>query len=317
MQINRNFLYFPSPDSNLVTDHHQTAHYAKLKLATTKVLNKNPAEVIHADSVVLDAAENSESASHKAADECQARITAASKNFVLKSDSNALLRSQFNLAFDAFHAAEEKGLFAIQLKDVFEAPLAQRRHHKRSTSSNASSESNLSTNSICSTLSTSTTSMNTSTNHPMSTHCTPTKKCPSSCGKLGEQTVFNFNDSYVSEYLKQQQLQHQQAGSHQNQVFNRPITRSITHHNNKFNAADIAAPGHTSSVACAAAPNSSNEFIDMNTINCSSLNANSAAVAAAYSMHEPPACTVPIFNGTLTNAFLFNYLFKPGLSGPE
>jgi serine/threonine protein kinase len=152
---------------------------------------------------------------------------------------NNTLKNQFNLAFNAFHAAEEKGLFTIQLKDVFEAPLAQRRHHKRSTSSNASSESNLSTNSICSSLSTSTTSINTNTSNTI--NCTPTKKCPSSCGKLSEKTVFNFNDNYVNEYLKQQEIlnfSQSSLNSHQNtqnQVFNRPITRSITHHNNKLN----------------------------------------------------------------------------------
>ena len=150
------------------------------------------------------------------------------------------LRSQFNRAFEAFHAAEEKGLFTLQLKDVFEAPLAQRRHQKRSTSSNASSESNLSTNSICSSLSTSTTSIITSTGSSMQ-FSTPTKKCPSNCGKLSEPILFTFNDAYVSEYLKQQQQlqqQNQQHYAHQNgpnQVFNRPITRSITHHNNKLN----------------------------------------------------------------------------------
>ena len=139
------------------------------------------------------------------------------------------LKVKFNLAFNAFHAAEEKGLLTIQLKDVFEAPLAQRRHHKRSTSSNASSESNISTNSS---MSTSTASMSNATSNTTSTNYTPTKKCPLSCGKLGEQTVFNFNDSYVSEYLQQQQ--HQIPSNNQNLVFNRPITRSITHHNNRL-----------------------------------------------------------------------------------
>lgn len=147
-------------------------------------------------------------------------------------DQGIWLKNQLNMAFDAFHAAERKGLFSIQLKDVFEAPLAQRRHHKRSTSSNASSESNVSTNSICSSLSTSTTSMNTViTTTNASTYSTPTKKCPSSCGKQSEQIVFTFNDSLVNEYLQQQQ-QLQQSHS---QVFNRPITRSITHHNSKLN----------------------------------------------------------------------------------
>jgi hypothetical protein len=46
---------------------------------------------------------------------------------------------------------------------------------------------------------------------------------------LTEQTVFNFNESYVTDYLKQQKNSH-------NLVFNRPITRSFTHHNNKFNS---------------------------------------------------------------------------------
>ena len=130
------------------------------------------------------------------------------------------------MAFSAFHAAEEKGLLNIQLKDVFEAPLAQRRHHKRSTSSNASSESNISTNSS---LSTSNASMNTTTSNTNANY-TPTKKCPLSCGKLSEQTIFNFNNRYVTEYLKQQHIQ----TNNQNLVFNRPITRSITHHNNKL-----------------------------------------------------------------------------------
>jgi serine/threonine protein kinase len=161
---------------------------------------------------------------------------------------NSLLKAQFNLAFDAFHEAEKKGLFTIQLKDVFEAPLAQRRHHKRSTSSNASSESNISTNSMCSSLSTSTTSMNTTnsanTNALVaatltSSYTTPTKICPSSCGKQSEQTVFDFNDSYVNEYLKQQeQHQQHQHGHSQNVVFNRPITRSITHHNSKLSTSN-------------------------------------------------------------------------------
>ena len=169
----------------------------------------------------------------------------------LQSDSEpVLLKSHFSRAFDAFHAAEAKGLFAIQLKDVFEAPLAQRRHHKRSTSSNASSESTQSTNSMCSSLSTSTTSMNTTSTangggggggasssqliHSYVNGHTPTKKCPLSCGKPSERTVFNFNDSYVSEYLSQQQ-QLSLANAHQ--VFNRPITRSLTHHNNKLGVA--------------------------------------------------------------------------------
>ncbi len=123
-------------------------------------------------------------------------------------DSEVIKQLKYNInrAYDAYHLAEKQGLLVIQLKDVFEAPLAQRRRNKRSTSSNASSESNVSTNSICSTLSTSTTSVNNG-----GASYTPTKKCPSSCGKLGEQTVFNFTDVETSEQL------------------NRPVTRSITH----------------------------------------------------------------------------------------
>jgi ribosomal protein S6 kinase alpha-5 len=132
------------------------------------------------------------------------------------------LKSQFNLAINAYHVAESQGLL-FNLKDVSEAPLAKRRQHKRSTSSNASSESNMSSNSMCSSLSTST-----------NINFTPTKKCPSTCGKQTEHTVFTFNDSYVNEYLKQQQLL-SNGVQHNNQVFNRPITRSITHHNQKFN----------------------------------------------------------------------------------
>lgn len=147
---------------------------------------------------------------------------------------NNLLREQFSLALNAFHTAEQKGLFSIQLKDVFEAPLAQRRHHKRSTSSNASSESSVSTISICSSLSTSTTN-NTNNLSVFNSNTTPTKKCPLSCGKLTEQTVFNFSESYVSDYLKQQK-------NSNNIVFNRPITRSFTHHTNKFNATNDSVP---------------------------------------------------------------------------
>lgn len=123
-------------------------------------------------------------------------------------DSEVIKQLKYNInrAYDAYHLAEKQGLLVIQLKDVFEAPLAQRRRNKRSTSSNASSESNVSTNSICSTLSTSTTSVNNG-----GASYTPTKKCPSGCGKLGEQTVFNFTDVETSEQL------------------NRPVTRSITH----------------------------------------------------------------------------------------
>ena len=166
--------------------------------------------------------------------EGQAGQSVTDKNLKLQTN-DCLLKTQFNLAFDAFHEAEKKGLFNIQLKDVFEAPLAQRRHLKRSTSSNASSESNISSNSMCSSLSTSTTSMNTTVSTAL-VNSTPTKKCPLSCGKLGEHTVFNFNDSYVNEYLKQQQ-QCQPPGG-QNLVFNRPITKSITHHNNKLHNTD-------------------------------------------------------------------------------
>ncbi len=129
------------------------------------------------------------------------------------------LNHNIHKTFDAYYTAEKNGLLnAIKLRDVFEAPIAQRRRNKRSTSSNASSESNMSTNSMCSSLSTSTTSMNT-------TMTTPTKRCPLSCGKISELTVFNFTETYVNEYLKQQSTQ---------QLFHRPITRSITH-NNKIN----------------------------------------------------------------------------------
>jgi hypothetical protein len=108
--------------------------------------------------------------------------------------------------------------------------LAQRRQLKRSTSSNASSESNISNNSMNSYISTST--MNTTLSHLINT--TP-KKCPLSSGKVSEPSVFNFNDSYVNEYLKQQQ---QNSSQNQNLVLNRPITRSITHHNAKVNNTD-------------------------------------------------------------------------------
>ncbi|CAF0970742.1 unnamed protein product [Brachionus calyciflorus] len=137
------------------------------------------------------------------------------------------LKSKFKQAFNAYHKAEKDGLLKIELKNVFEAPLAQRRYLKRSTSSNASSESS-STTLSCSSLSTTNT---TGTNLSLIINGTPTKKCPSSCGKLDEKKVFNFNDSLVDEYLKQQQ--ETQSNSHQ-QVFNRPITRSITNHNNKL-----------------------------------------------------------------------------------
>ena len=185
------------------------------KLATPKVLAKQ----LTANKIDMD---------------IEGHESATAKNLKLQPN-DCLLKTQFNLAFDAFHEAEKKGLFNIQLKDVFEAPLAQRRHLKRSTSSNASSESNISSNSMCSSLSTSTTSMNTTVSTAL-VNSTPTKKCPLSCGKLGEHTVFNFNDSYVNEYLKQQQ-QCQPPGG-QNLVFNRPITRSITHHNNKLHNTD-------------------------------------------------------------------------------
>ncbi|RMZ98444.1 hypothetical protein BpHYR1_053614 [Brachionus plicatilis] len=107
------------------------------------------------------------------------------------------------------------------------APLAQRRYLKRSTSSNASSESS-STTVSCSSLSTTNTA---TTSLSLVLNGTPTKKCPSSCGKLDEKKVFNFSDSLVDDYLKQQQEAQLSA---QQQVFNRPITRSITNHNNKL-----------------------------------------------------------------------------------
>lgn len=158
---------------------------------------------------------------------------------MLLDDNGVALKNQLNATYSAFHLAEQKGLFGtqIQLKPIFEAPLAQRRHHKRSTSSNASSESNLSSNSICSSLSTSTsTTTQTATQcqpQAASSYTTPTKKCPSSCGKQQEPCVFDFADAYVTEYLQQQQQQHEQSA---NSVFNRPITRSITHHNSRLGA---------------------------------------------------------------------------------
>lgn len=154
--------------------------------------------------------------------------SAVNEEIVPDKDTKGLMKKQFNLAFDAFHAAEKKGLFNIQLKEVVEGSLAQRRQLKRSTSSNASSESSISTNSISSSLSTSTTQ-----SHLIAS--TPPKKCPLSSNKLNEPSVFNFNDSYVNEYLKQQ---HSNQSSQQNCVFNRPITRSITHHNNKVHNTD-------------------------------------------------------------------------------
>jgi len=122
------------------------------------------------------------------------------------------------------------GLFNIKLNDVLNASLAQRRQLKRSTSSNASSESNISNNSMNSSVSTST--INTTLSHLINT--TP-QKCPLSSSKASEPSVFNFNDSYVNEYLKQQQ---QNSSQNQNLVLNRPITRSITHHNAKVNNTD-------------------------------------------------------------------------------
>lgn len=216
------------------------------------------------------------------------------KNFVNINDlSNAekkmefdssSFKTQFSLAFEAFHEAEKKGLFTIQLKDVFEAPLAQRRHHKRSTSSNASSESNQSSNSICSSLSTSTTSMNTTVSNNQ--YSTPTKKCPTSCGKLSESTVFNFNDSYVSEYLKQQQ-----PSSHtsQNQVFNRPITRSITHHNNKvfdFNQAQQTV--NTTSDLCLDSSGLDNKLSDDASLP-SEMGNGTTELAQATALNPPPS----------------------------
>jgi serine/threonine protein kinase len=217
-----------------------TSQSAANPLLTTKILNKHLSrlESRPAELVVIDEPNAAEVASHREALQTGNR------------SPKLTLRSQFNRAFEAFHAAEEKGLLTLQLKDVFDAPLAQRRHQKRSTSSNASSESNVSNNSICSSLSTSTTSVN--TNLSSLQYSTPTKKCPSNCGKLGEPVLFTFNDSYVNEYLKQQQQQlqqHQQYATQtgQNQVFNRPITRSITHHNSKLNAPvfDFGAPAET------------------------------------------------------------------------
>lgn len=96
------------------------------------------------------------------------------------------LKIKFNQTFRAYHKAESEGLFKIELKNVFEAPLAQRRYLKRSTSSNASSESS-STTLSCSSLSTTTT-----TNLSLVLNGTPTKKCPSSCGKLEEKKSIQF-----------------------------------------------------------------------------------------------------------------------------
>lgn len=155
------------------------------------------------------------------------RSSASFSNNIIQNSLNSNLKVKLKQTFNAYHKAEQDGLFKIELKNVFEAPLAQRRYLKRSTSSNASSESS-STTLSCSSLSTTNT---TTTNLSLVLNGTPTKKCPSSCGKLDEKKVFNFNDSLVDEYLKQQQ--EAQVNSHQ-QVFNRPITRSITHHNNKL-----------------------------------------------------------------------------------
>lgn len=154
---------------------------------------------------------------------------------IADAESGLTLKKQLDATYSAFHAAEQKGLFShIQLKPIMDGPLAQRRHHKRSTSSNASSESNLSSNSICSSLSTSTTST-----QPQPPYVTPTKKCPSSCGKQQEPCVFDFSDDYVSEYLQQQHDQQQQHSTATGLVFNRPITRSITHHNSRLGAAAV------------------------------------------------------------------------------
>ena len=150
-----------------------------------------------------------------------------SNNIVNTSSCDSGLKKKFKQTFNAYHKAEQDGLFKIELKDVFEAPLAQRRYIKRSTSSNASSESS-STTVSCSSMSTTNTA---TTSLSLVLNSTPTKKCPSSCGKLDEKKVFNFNDTLVNEYLKQQQ--ETQLNSQQ-QVFNRPITRSITNHNNKL-----------------------------------------------------------------------------------
>ena len=181
---------------------------------------------------------------------------------MLLDDSGVTLRNQLNATYSAFHAAEQKGLCSslthsqMHLKPIYEAPLAQRRHHKRSTSSNASSESNLSSNSICSSLSTSTSTTN--GQQQQQQYTTPTKKCPSSCGKQQEQCVFDFADAYVAEYLQQQQEQTQS-------VLNRPITRSITHHNNRLGAAAAA----------------SKDTDETSTANCSAIAVAVAAAAAA------------------------------------
>lgn len=210
-------------------NHGSIASTSNSTLLTTKILNKQYQK--------LDGL----AATEPTSDLVASKMTANGQSIINYKEeiSKHTLRSQFSRAFEAFHAAEEKGLFT--LKDVLEASsLAQRRHQKRSTSSNASSESNISSNSICSSLSTSTTSINTTTSGMI--HNTPTKKCPQSCGKPSEPMLFTFNDQYVNEYLRQQQQQmHNNIGSggvnnySNNQVLNRPITRSITHHNNKLN----------------------------------------------------------------------------------
>ena len=150
-------------------------------------------------------------------------LTSSNSQIVLENDALKQLKMNINRTYNAYHEAEKQGLLKIELKAVFEAPLAQRRRNKRSTSSNASSESNVSTNSISSSLSTSTTSMNNCASSTNTSSYTPTKKCPSSCGKLGEQTIFNFTDNCINEYL--------------DQANKRPVTRSIT--NSKLGATNI------------------------------------------------------------------------------
>lgn len=197
-----------------------------------------------------------------------------------KSENLLNLKTQFNLAFDAFHAAEQKGLFNLKLKDCLSSsPLHQRRQLKRSTSSNASSESNISTNSISSCLSTSNASTYT---HLINS--TPSKQqqqqhqvqhsssSKSNCNNKQSLNnheipfIFNFNDSYVNEYLQQQQAHTQNTS-----VFNRPITRSITHHNNKVNNADSvleqASKKHLPTVFDFKAISGCNEFTKVNVAN--------------------------------------------------
>lgn len=225
-------------------NHGSMASTSNSTLLTTKILNKQYQKLDGLAVAIGEAV---------AGDLVASKATANGQNNINYKEeiSKHTLRSQFSRAFEAFHAAEEKGLFT--LKDVLEASsLAQRRHQKRSTSSNASSESNISSNSICSSLSTSTTSINTTTSGMI--HNTPTKKCPQSCGKPSEPMLFTFNDQYVNEYLRQQQHQmHNNIGSggvnnySNNQVLNRPITRSITHHNNKLN--DMSETGSDNSIA--------------------------------------------------------------------